>query len=246
MTKTEKAWLAGFLDGEGSIWIYRQVLKDTKRLRYTAGVVITNTDIKTLQWIHTKLLGGSGDLSYWKPSKGHLGKKTIAKLRFETTAGKIILKELLPYLRVKKEHAKTVLELPDGRKVKSWDEHERLYRKIKKLNHGAYKKLPFLPEKGRPSVQLMPCCEVCKKRLSSRSALRCRAHKLSSAGTDPHGTGRKFLVLACEVCGKELSRFTKYNVSKYKTRRCVAHKRSRTGTDPWADVLKKKGAARAS
>ena len=100
MTETDKAYIAGFIDGEGSIGLRkchtnRGYFDTIIRLR------ITNTNRDVLEWIKAKT--GIGSVRQWaRCSDKH-------KARFEWyCAGKkalIVLREVHPYLLIKKINA---------------------------------------------------------------------------------------------------------------------------------------------
>lgn len=52
---TELAWLAGFIDGEGSFGLNAQDRKDRQRLQVTPRLTIVNTSLKTIEYIHDLL-----------------------------------------------------------------------------------------------------------------------------------------------------------------------------------------------
>jgi hypothetical protein len=104
------AWLAGILDGEGSISVQVYTLPDG-RVRLTPFVCIVNTDEELLAEAHrifTEVIGDKG-ITYVYLHSGSI--KRCHQLRVNGGPGcKAILQAVLPYLRSAKRHnAATVL-----------------------------------------------------------------------------------------------------------------------------------------
>lgn len=135
MTEVELAYIAGFVDGEGSISIYRRA-KDT----YTPYLSVSNTNLEVLEYIN-HVLGDTGYLIKMKmPNPKH---KTAWKLRFDSVKCNAILKLLLPYLRLKHRQAEMAIIVADfqsantrGQQVPDYIASVKLmmYEGIKKLN----------------------------------------------------------------------------------------------------------------
>lgn len=71
MTETEKAYIAGFLDGEGYITIRRQNRRTAKNPHYALVIGFTNTDLSVLQWLREKVGAGSINAKSRKNPKRH-------------------------------------------------------------------------------------------------------------------------------------------------------------------------------
>ena len=102
LSKTEKAWLAGFIDGEGYIGLTFQRKKVTKHsaasLRYHPFLIIANTNKEVLYFIRELI--GEGRIYVMHKSTNN--KKT--SYQYKLTKMDVlyeILVLLLPYLRVK-------------------------------------------------------------------------------------------------------------------------------------------------
>ena len=131
MTEIEKAYMAGFLDGEGCISI-----------RYDRGgtqlrLAITQTNIEQLDEI-SNVWGGR---LYISP-----GKVKFSQLSWCGQAALPILKAVLPYLKLKQKQAKLAIfyleELcNNGCNLTSsqWSCRIEVYRLIKQLNSDTYK-----------------------------------------------------------------------------------------------------------
>ncbi|MFA5037696.1 MAG: LAGLIDADG family homing endonuclease [Candidatus Izemoplasmatales bacterium] len=105
-TELEKAYLAGLIDGEGSICI----LTDHKRTFYLH-LNITNTGLSML----LKIKDIWGGLLYKKSRKNLLWKQAY-ELRWMGSKAKDILKEISPYLINKKPQAEISLRFETTRR----------------------------------------------------------------------------------------------------------------------------------
>ena len=78
MTETERAYIAGLFDGEGSVSYYQKKIKRKNEKRaYNFWIIrceVSMTDKYVIEWIHEKL--GCGSLNERKAHKSWLGKKT--------------------------------------------------------------------------------------------------------------------------------------------------------------------------
>jgi len=140
--QTEKAYIAGIIDGEGCVTIAK---RNTKRKNgifcfYQCLVIIVNTDKKMLDfianlyggWINTNhRLKGNQKISYkWVCAGDNMRK---------------LLKDTLPYLRIKKKQAKVILQFPlyehtgwgwkGGRSKAEKTKQDNLWIRMRKLNH---------------------------------------------------------------------------------------------------------------
>jgi len=104
-TKTEIAYLAGIIDGEGSIYI--QCRKVGNHLSFFPRFQIVNTNKELMYWIHKKF----GGILVEKDRSKH---NKIWRLQYEWITNRHIMDQLLklifPFLICKKEHAKIMME----------------------------------------------------------------------------------------------------------------------------------------
>lgn len=116
LTETEKAYLAGIVDGEGSIGYYK------RRNTFGAIVSITNTDFKLFAWLQDRITLGKvrarSGRGHWSPCWYFEITKKAEIIEFLTL--------LQPYMVVKLEQATLLLSYlnteqeifqPNGRKV---------------------------------------------------------------------------------------------------------------------------------
>jgi len=105
---TDWAYLAGIIDGEGSIGLHR----DGRHNRMMPGprLSIVNTDRKFFDWFIAKFALRTRNLPF-RQTKSHLGKRPV--YRFKTCSRSEILRLLsgtLPFLIIKREQAESLLE----------------------------------------------------------------------------------------------------------------------------------------
>lgn len=126
MDKLNWSYLAGILDGEGTIYIGQMSDKRRTFLK----VVVTNTDLNLMKWLITNFGGayrgeqrGNYRLIYrWQPK----GKKNREKL----------LLGVLPYLIIKREQALLALEF-DRMNCSNPEKRDGIRLRIQALNRGS-------------------------------------------------------------------------------------------------------------
>lgn len=96
------AYIAGFVDGEGSVTIVNTHGQLALR------VCVVQTDKDVLEWIRAVLDCG-GSIST-RSRKGSLGKKTLYVLQWGGASAGRVLEQVLPYLRVKRGKAEVGLQ----------------------------------------------------------------------------------------------------------------------------------------
>lgn len=110
MKPVDASYIAGLLDGEGSIFISKNNPK-VGYPYYKLVVVIYNTHEPTIRFIHSLCCGGV--YRFRTAGTDHRGIKTnrdIWKWYIDNNEAKKFLRKVLPYLRIKKDQAKLALE----------------------------------------------------------------------------------------------------------------------------------------
>ena len=114
MRKTDLAYMAGILDGEGSIVIAKQ--KRIRKARYNkpyyrlhCAVSNTNEDVITLFWL---TFGGSKSV---RKQNGIRGKSPLYSWDAVCKVAFNCLEQLLPYLRIKQRQAQLGIEFQKRR-----------------------------------------------------------------------------------------------------------------------------------
>lgn len=110
LTQTEAAWLAGFIDGEGSIQIkWQRAAKDRHMTSSVASISISQAEPRTeiLYWLKDKFGGTvcSHDTNIRNP-------KHNKAFRWSVTGQKAVLVGtlILPFLKLKQRHVELLLE----------------------------------------------------------------------------------------------------------------------------------------
>jgi len=134
------AYIAGIIDGEGCITICRRKIKRLKtgNWYYEPQVIISNTYRGLLDFC-VEYYGG------WIATLRKCKREHTTAYQWKTTGDEMrsLLKDVLPYLIVKKRQARVVLSFPryngNGQKCRTErekKEQENLWFGIKKLNRG--------------------------------------------------------------------------------------------------------------
>ncbi len=97
---TDAAYLAGLIDGEGSIALWRGFQKNGVTHTYRPIIEISNTHLGVLEWV--KLLVGNGWLGLTNPKnvRVHLH-RPLYRYRFRTTDLHWVIPQIRPYLKIK-------------------------------------------------------------------------------------------------------------------------------------------------
>jgi hypothetical protein len=121
LTDTEAAYIAGLIDGEGSIMLTRHWIKNRRRYYYNIKVRIFNTNLEALEWVQLKVGGGSLNVvsSYNKRGRFTIRtQKDYYYLDFARRLAVPLLRRILPYLIIKKKRAELILDYHEKTKYK--------------------------------------------------------------------------------------------------------------------------------
>jgi len=140
MKRTDIAYIAGLIDGEGYIGIKKTTIrKDCVNPSYHARIQIRMVDEQAIKFI-TETLGGN----YYKEKPSSPKGRPLYWFQAANNSAEIILKTILPYLKVKKTSAETVLNF---RIIQSDSVKHRTkitgYRNFPN-SHGTIRKVPNL------------------------------------------------------------------------------------------------------
>jgi hypothetical protein len=102
LTEAEKGYLAGLIDGEGTIVFVK--ISSAVRQSYQTRVQIYNTDKRMIEWVLSRL--PSGRMSVQKHSEGN--RKVLYQWICSTNAATTLLREIQPYLVIKQEQAEAL------------------------------------------------------------------------------------------------------------------------------------------
>ena len=155
LSETFKAWVAGFIDGEGSITVYRYN-KTCKKGRLThppyfgLKFFVGCSDLTAIEKIRNGFGYGYINTQKRKNIKGKI-LKTMYILQFSSNQAKKVLKEILPYLVTKRWQAGLALQFPKRKTINRGNQYtvktktnlpdletqkkqEEFYWKLKELN----------------------------------------------------------------------------------------------------------------
>lgn len=143
MIDTDAAYLAGIVDGEGSIMAYSEHRHNRQYSSVIARLVISNTDKPLLVWL-TYLLQ-DGRIEERKP---HNRERTQYTLRLSGLRCAPAIRVMLPYLRIKQPQALLVLELiglqshSTGHAKYQPERQLEIERELRELNHKGVRATP--------------------------------------------------------------------------------------------------------
>jgi hypothetical protein len=106
--KIERAYIAGLIDGEGSIHITRKAKNGT----FYAFVTVRMSDYGVIKWLADKFENKVVDNNYPKQGSFNTKPKTIYGITLQGRRAALLCEILLPYLKVKVKQAKLLLEYP--------------------------------------------------------------------------------------------------------------------------------------
>ena len=133
------AYLAGFVDADGSIGVNRWLDKRSQRYRYITRTSISNCDKYIMNWLVSEF-GGSVSLSNRNAQKHH---KTLWRWSLGGVKSRSVLRHILPYLRLKQERAELALQFirtmrkEGGGEALSSDivsKRERIFKHMARMN----------------------------------------------------------------------------------------------------------------
>ena len=108
--EAEKAYLAGFVDGEGSVVITTVSAPINGRKRHLLSLSIVNTDLVVLKVLGDEWPGGA---LYTRERRKIRGWKPCGCLRWTTASAVRVLREISPYLRIKAPQAEVAFEFAE-------------------------------------------------------------------------------------------------------------------------------------
>lgn len=124
----DKAYLAGVLDSDGSIYL---AYSNKKKVTLRSGIGVTNRDLKMLQWIQETFANGWTSAS---PKQPKCRRAFVFQIGSKKNVA-YILKMVLPYLQSKKQQAELVLEFCQNHKNRVYTERDwELFKELKILN----------------------------------------------------------------------------------------------------------------
>lgn len=236
LTQAEAAYLAGFMDGEGSFFcIYESKEGNRNGVKYTFQVSVVNTNYEVMEWIRD-ITGGQ---SIHVDHDGNENHKIRYKLKFNKNWILDIVPQFIDFLIIKKIQAKLVIEgillkePPNNYSNYNFDRLYDIYRQLKELNYrGTVQKYFPFPSvrsavKKEERICGYPGCTkihygegFCRKHY--RRMLEIKKQNDASM-VDLHN---KFSLRKCENCGTPITDETKAD-AKFCSRECLVDFHSR-------------------
>lgn len=105
LKETEKAYIAGLLDGEGCVGINKDKIKNTYKIR----VIITNSNLEVIQWLKIKT-GIGCSYKYKKAFKENWN--PVHRWQIVSNQSKDFLNAIKKYSIIKKSIIEAVLNFP--------------------------------------------------------------------------------------------------------------------------------------
>ena len=103
LTEVEKAYIAGIIDGEGSIYIIQR----TNQASFECNLSVSNTSLPLIVWLSEKL-----DKHYWIGRTARGNQAQAYNITLKSRDAIVVLNMLLPYLIVKKDLALLMVAFP--------------------------------------------------------------------------------------------------------------------------------------
>ena len=144
LSEVEKAYIAGLIDGEGAI--YCAYYKRHETWYPTISIFMTSEGV--LRWLAEKTMAQKVHICRRKNKPGDRYKaipKTQYLYRISGKYAQLLCKTILPYLRVKDNHAQVVCAFPtqytkSNNKEKIYLEKKQLAEQLTSLNDNRYKR----------------------------------------------------------------------------------------------------------
>lgn len=114
--KTDLAYIAGIVDGEGSLYIYKKFAGNPRALtkkHFRCALKITNTDTRLIDWLKSRL---GGTVSGWQSGIPH--RKKVFHLNIEGPKLLDIIPAILPFMIIKRSQASYVIQMQETMLVK--------------------------------------------------------------------------------------------------------------------------------
>ena len=140
-TIAEAAYMAGILDGEGSLSIgnFSGNRKNGDR-HYQTNIAVCSTDIELIDWIHSTFGGYRGAYTPKQMSKN--GRKQVYKWQCSSDRLLHICEITLPYLTIKKRQAEILIQMRktfnNSHNVKGMQNAQRLTKEILDLRQSYF------------------------------------------------------------------------------------------------------------
>lgn len=110
LTETEKAWMAGFMDGEGCFTIGKQIRKNRPSPSYRVYITVANTDKTSLESFVKEYGGKIYNIHERRKDKKGVNWSDAHDWYCPISSSKRLLLDLLPFLRLKRQQSEIILQ----------------------------------------------------------------------------------------------------------------------------------------
>lgn len=146
LSKIDAAYLAGFIDGEGCIAIFKKNTPNGWSPQYQLYIGITNTNKKVIDWAYSKMGGYLYEKKRSNATKHRIA-YTLSVRGWESVI--YVLNQIYPYLRVKKLQAELMYEFIENvSKLLSKAPKKRLSERELKYRNSFYERSKELNRRG--------------------------------------------------------------------------------------------------
>ena len=142
LTDTQKAYIAGIIDGEGCIYISKsRIRKDIgmKHCHYRAGLDVKNTDKRMIEFLHTSL-GGHKSIEKRRTHKDRI----VYKWGVVGENAVDVLRVVYPYLQCKQDQSDVLFQLRQTFTNSHFTIKNEIPHWILQFREGCYKSLKEL------------------------------------------------------------------------------------------------------
>jgi hypothetical protein len=129
MDKAKYGYLAGIIDGEGCITVGRGI-RENGVINYNSIVMVTNTNKAVIEWLHEQF----GGMYYGSKPNNLVSKPSYRWRLLKKKDIELLLLAIIPYLIIKKEQAKVLLEFVRLPRNDDVQKRQELCNKIQALN----------------------------------------------------------------------------------------------------------------
>lgn len=236
LSPTEAAYLAGFMDGEGSFFCLREIRKNNRSgIRYGFVASVLNTNFESMRWIKEKTNAGNIQ-TYHDGNPNH---KIGYKLTFNKHWILNIVPQIIDYLIIKKRQAELIifginlLKGPCNYSNYKGEELYKIYSELNELNmRGTKQKIfPFNPIRS-PVKKEDRLCSYPGCTTIHYGEGYCKKHYVRMIEIKKNGNFsiddflRKDISRKCNNCGIQMSRDIKDD-AKFCSKKCLVDFHSR-------------------
>jgi hypothetical protein len=144
-----RAYLAGIIDGEGTLTITRHIRKDRPGYtRFNLRLAVYNTNLGLLselkEWFGGTIMIAERIGENWKP---------VGQLAWSEEQLVVLLPKIIPYLLIKREQAEILLAAQATKMTATEGRRNGLSAEVVEIREASYLRLKSLNKRGRDAVE---------------------------------------------------------------------------------------------